>query len=251
MDNLDLLIDLHLEADRQGPGGVEETRLSVLLSGLKGVKDLNIADIGCGTGASTFVLAEQLDARVTAVDFLPGFIERLKFRAESDGLGERISTLGASMEALPFEEQSLDAIWSEGAIYNMGFENGVKTWRCFLKPNGILAVSELIWLTSERPKELDQHWKQEYPEVAVASDKLAILEKNGYSPIGYFPLPEHCWLDNYYHPMKARFAEFLSRNDNSETAQAIVTAEKNEISLYERFSSFFSYGYFVARKIID
>lgn len=34
---------------------------------------------------------------------------------------KRIETLAASVDALPFEEQSFDAIWSEGAIYNIGF----------------------------------------------------------------------------------------------------------------------------------
>lgn len=251
MDNLDLLIDLHRDAKRQGPGGNDETRLSVMLSGLSGSQGLKIADIGCGTGASTLVLAEELDALVTAVDFLPEFLDRLDIAAEREGLGDRIRTLTASMDALPFEERSFDAIWSEGAIYNMGFENGIRAWRDFLKPKGILAVSELTWLTRERPSELEQHWMQEYPEVATASAKMAILEANGYSPVGYFPLSERCWLDNYYRPMQVRFADFLSRNGHSEPARAIVEAEEKEIALYERFSTFFSYGYFVARRTAD
>jgi SAM-dependent methyltransferase len=74
----------------------------------------------------------------------------------------------------------------------MGFENGVREWCQFLKPGGIFAVSELTWLTRERPSELEQHWLREYPEVATASEKLAILEGNGYSPIGYFPLNKQC-----------------------------------------------------------
>jgi hypothetical protein len=40
MDNLDLLIDLHRDAKRQGPGGNDETRLSVMLSGLSGSQGL-------------------------------------------------------------------------------------------------------------------------------------------------------------------------------------------------------------------
>ncbi|GAB6053028.1 class I SAM-dependent methyltransferase [Magnetospira thiophila] len=248
MEGLELLIDLHLDGKRQGPGGDDETRLSVALSGLRDSPGLHIADIGCGTGAATLVLAQELDARITAVDFLPEFLQRLDVAAQRQGLGETIKTRAASMEALPFEAQSLDAIWSEGAIYNMGFENGVKAWRPFLKPGGILAVSELSWLTDERPSELTQHWMREYPEVATASAKMAVLEKNGYTPLGYFPLSEHCWLDNYYRPMQARFADFLSRNNHSESARALVQAEEIEISLYERFSAFFSYGYYVARK---
>jgi SAM-dependent methyltransferase len=251
LDDLSLLVDLHRDAKRQGPGGDEETRLAIALSGLGGSKGLKIADIGCGTGASTLVLAKELDASVTAVDSLPDFLHDLDIAAARENLDERIKTLAASMDALPFEEQYFDAIWSEGAIYNIGFTNGIKAWGRFLKPDGILAVSELTWLTKERPAELEQHWDREYAEVDTASAKMAILENNGFSPVGYFALPKRCWLDNYYRPMQARFAAFLARNGNSEAAAAIVAAEENEIALYERYSAFVSYGYYVARRAAD
>lgn len=251
MDDLDLLIDLHRDAGRQGPGGDDETRLAITLSGLGSARGLMIADIGCGSGASTLVLARELDAVVAAVDFLPEFLEQLVIAAGQLGLSERIKTIAASMDALPFEEHSLDAIWSEGAIYNMGFANGIKAWWRLLKPGGILAVSELTWLTQERPEELERHWMQEYPEVDTASAKIAILEQNGFSPIGYFPLPRQCWLDNYYRPMRARFEKFLSRNENSKAAEAIVAAAEDEIELYERNTAFVSYGYYVAKKTGD
>jgi SAM-dependent methyltransferase len=251
LDDLALLVDLHREGKRQGPGGEDETRLAITLSGLSARKRLKIADIGCGTGASTLVLAKALDASVTAVDFLPDFVRDLDITVERENLGERIETLVARMEALPFEVHSFDAIWSEGAIYNMGFANGIKAWRRFLKPDGILAVSELTWLTQERPAELAQHWMWEYPEVDTASAKIAILEANGFSPVGFFALPTRCWLDNYYRPMQARFAAFLSRHGNSEAAAAIVAAEEREIALYERHSAFVSYGYYLARRVDD
>ena len=251
MDELSLLVDLHRDGKRQGPGGDDETRLAIKLSGLNAGKGLKIADIGCGTGASSLVLAKELDASVTAVDFLPDFLHDLYIAAKRENLGERIETLAASMDTLPFEEQSFDAIWSEGAIYNMGFADGIKAWRRFLKPDGVLAVSELTWLTQKRPAELEQYWMQEYPEVDTASAKMAILEASGFSPIGYFALPKRCWLDNYYRPMQARFAAFLARNGNSEAAAAIVAAEELEIALYERNSVFVSYGYYVARSTAD
>ena len=251
MDNFALLVDLHRGGARQGPGGEDETRLAISLSGLRADKGLKIADIGCGTGASTLVLAKHLDASVTAVDVLPDFLHDLNIAARRENLGDRIETLVASMESLPFEAHSFDAIWSEGAIYNMGFTNGIKAWRRFLKPNGILAVSELTWLTQARPTELEQHWMQEYPQVNTASVKIAALEGNGFSPVGYFTLAPRCWLNNYYRPMQARFAAFLSRHGNSEPATAIVAAEENEIALYERNAAFVSYGYYVARRTAD
>lgn len=251
MDDLQLLMDLHRDTPRQGPGGDIETRLSIEMSGLNNGKNLRIADIGCGTGASTCILAEHLDATIVAVDLLPEFLNRLEIEATRAGFGDKISPLNASMVALPFSEGELDAIWSEGAIYNMGFEAGLKAWHKFLKPDGILAVSELTWLTHERPEDLQTHWEREYSEVDTSSAKMAILEKNGYLPIGYFALSERCWLENYYRPLQLRFAGFLERHGRSVAAKAIVAAEEAEITLYERHKAFVSYGYYIARKIAD
>jgi SAM-dependent methyltransferase len=155
------------------------------------------------------VLASDLDAHVTAVDFLPPFLARLEQTARERGVAGRITTLAASMDELDFDDGSLDVIWSEGAIYNIDFEHGLRSWRRFLRPGGISAVSEITWLTDERPAELEDRWNAEYPEDATASAKLAVLEAAGYTPIGYFPLPPSCWLDHYYGPMQARFAPFL------------------------------------------
>jgi SAM-dependent methyltransferase len=249
MDDLRFLIDLHSAGLRQGPGGDEETRLAIELAGLKAAANLKVAEIGCGTGASTLVLANELDADITAIDFLPEFLARLEVNAERAGLAHHIKTLSASMEALPFAEPEFDVIWSEGAIYNMGFAAGIDAWRKYLKAGGILAVSELTWLTEKRPEELQGHWEKEYPEVDTASGKMATLERLGFSPVGYFPLPEHCWLDNYYRPMQRRFGDFLARHESCEDALAIVSAEENEISLYERHKAFISYGFYIARKL--
>ena len=238
MDELRLLLDLHGDGPRQGPGGNRETSLAVALSGLKGATGLRIADIGCGTGASTLVLARELDAHITAVDFLPDFLDRLEDAAGRSGVADRIITLSASMESLPFAPAAYDAIWSEGAIYNMGFAAGIEAWKRYLKPGGILAVSELTWLTGQRPPGLQAHWETEYAEVDTASAKMAVLERLGFSPIGYFPLPEYCWLDNYYRPMQRCFPDFLARHEHSEAARAIVAAEEDEISLYERHKAF-------------
>ncbi|MEL6875646.1 MAG: methyltransferase domain-containing protein [Pseudomonadota bacterium] len=251
MTELDLIIDLHKDGHRQGPGGDDETRLAVRFSGLRGKPNLKIADIGCGTGAPTLVLAQELDAEVTAVDFLPAFLERLESEAEAAGLSDRITTQAVSMDALTFAPSSLDAIWSEGAIYNIGFAAGVRAWREFLRPGAILAVSELTWLTDVRPAELEAHWTREYPEVATASAKMAILEQAGYAPLGYFPLPKACWLDNYYRPMQGRFPAFLERHDQSKAALAIVRAEQAEIDLFERYSDHFGYGFYIASRTAD
>ena len=122
MEDLQLLIDLHKGADRQGPGGDTETEKALDISMLDRSEPLKIADIGCGTGASTLALARLLKGHITAVDFLQEFLDVLKTNAEKRGVGEKISTLCCSMDNLPFGDEEFDVLWSEGAIYNIGFD---------------------------------------------------------------------------------------------------------------------------------
>lgn len=248
MDELALLVSLHKDNKRQGPGSDEHTRLALHLSGLKHCSNrLRIADIGCGTGASTLVLASELDADITAVDLFPEFLDTLQRNAISAGLGRRIHSLNCSMDALPFEPNSLDAIWSEGAIYNIGFETGIKTFQPFLKSGGILAVSEITWLTRNRPEALTQHWHSEYPDIALASEKSQILEDKGFILKGYFPLPKSCWTTHYYEPLQHRFQDFLNENPDKK-ATDIIEAEKHEIALYDQYHNYYSYGFYIAEK---
>mgnify|MGYP006302527573 CR=1 FL=1 len=248
MAEYQLLIDLYKRTYRQGPGGDAASEKALSLTRTDRTAPVTIADIGCGTGASTLFLARVLNARITAVDFLHNFLEVLEARAENMGLSEKITTLCCSMDNLPFEEAAYDILWSEGAIYTIGFERGVQDWRRFLKVGGFLVVSELTWITASRPSALQQYWEGEYPEIDVASSKIGILEKHGYAPVGYFVLPEQCWLENFYRPLQKNFSDFLSRNNHSEAAQALVEAENQEIELYETYKAHYSYGFYVARK---
>ena len=60
---LDYMISLNLRLDRQGPGSYEETLRAIKLTGLTTASELQILDLGCGTGAQTNVLADTLQGR--------------------------------------------------------------------------------------------------------------------------------------------------------------------------------------------
>ncbi len=250
MSELDLLVDLHLRNPRQGPGSDADTLHAFHLTGVDVNQPLAIADLGCGTGASSLCLASHLPhAHITAVDFLPEFLAELENRAGKAGLDSRITTCEASMDSLPLAEESLELIWSEGAVYNIGFERGIREWKRYLKPGGILVVSEITWLTSSRPDELQTFWDEQYPEIDTASGKISVLEQNGYVLKGYFPLSLQSWMDTYYRPLQAGFSDFLARQHQSIDAVEVVEAEKREMDLFQRHHEYVSYGVYVAEKL--
>ena len=249
MTEMELLIDFHIEAERQGPGSDEDTLKALSFINIKPEIPMKIADIGCGSGAQTLTLAKNINGSITAVDLFPDFLDKLNERAQNLNLENRISTLEKSMEDLSFGNEEYDILWSEGAIYNIGFETGIKKWKRFLKIGGYIAVSEITWKTKKRPKEIEEHWNNEYSEINTASGKLKILEDNGFSPVGFFFIPEKSWIDNYYGPMVKRFDAFLQKHGNSDLAKAIVEGEKKEISLYKNYKDYLSYGFYIAKKL--
>ena len=248
MTEIELMANFYKNLERQGPGSAFETKKALRLTGLGKSNPIKIADIGCGTGVQTLTLAENTNGSITAVDLFPEFLEKLETRAKNLNLNDRITTEVGSMDNLPFDDKEFDLIWSEGAIYIMGFEKGVEQWRRFLKVGGYLAVSEISWITHARPKELEEYWNGGYPEMDTVSNKLKVMEKNGYSPVAHFVLPEYCWLDNYYHPMREHFPEFLEEHDRSKAALAFVRGHEQEIAMYEKYKDYFSYGFYIAQR---
>jgi len=249
---LELITDLYQGLARLGPGSEAATRQALALAeaaGLSRTAPLQIADLGCGTGAATWMLARALPGTITAIDQLPDFLTALEGRRPSASLSACVKTQVADFSSLPFPQESLDLIWSEGAIYNLGFSAGLAAWRPFLKPEGFIAVSELTWLTAQRAAPLEAFWNEAYPEVATASAKLAILERQGFRPVGYFPLPPSCWLEGFYAPLETSLPAFLERHGSSPEAEALTQEVREEAALYRRYGDQVGYGFYIAQRL--
>lgn len=244
-----MIADFFKRVNRQGPGGERETSLAVgLLPDFK--RKIRIADIGCGKGSQTFVLAKEYEAEIDAVDLFPEMTDSIRTKSKELGMEDRIHPIQASMEALPFQPNTYDLIWAEGSIFIMGYENGLNYWKQFLKPEGYIAVTECSWLNSRRPKNIS--WIEDnLPEIDTIEHKIEQMSAAGYEPYAHFALPEHCWTTNYYQPMKPAMEAFLKDHNNSAAALSFVNRLKEEIAYYEENKEYFGYVFYIGKKSRD
>jgi SAM-dependent methyltransferase len=154
-----------------------------------------------------------------------------------------------SMDNLTFRDEELDLIWSEGAIYNIGFERGLNEWRRYLKKGGYFAVSEASWFTDSRPKEIFDFWNDAYPEIDTVSNKIAILQKTGYIPVASFILPEYCWTDNFYTQQVSIQEKFLEKYPGNKTAEELIVNQRHEVVLYNMYKEYYGYVFYIGKKI--
>jgi len=248
MSDLELMVDFYLHIPRQGPGSAKETIKALDYTGLRSLKNLKIADIGCGTGTQTMTLAQNLDGDITAVDLFPEFLNILNENAQKAGFQNRITTDIQTMDNLPYEKDSFDLIWSEGAVYIMGFEQGLISWKPLIRKGGYLVVSEISWFTESRPEELERFWDNAYAEMDTIKSKEKLIKKHEYDLISSFKIPEYCWIANYYDPIRNHLPTYIGKYPHEKAAKNLVEELETEIAMYEKYKKYFGYAFYIARK---
>lgn len=246
--DLELICEYFSTLERQGPGSPEVTKKA-----LSFIENLNekslIADIGCGSGGQTMILAQHAQGKVTGLDLFPAFIDLFNKNVEKLNLQDRVKGITGSMDNLPFKDEELDLMWSEGAIYNIGFQKGLNEWRKFLKTGGYIAVSEVSWFTKERPVEIEKFWLDAYPEIDSIPNKVKQMQEAGYVPVATFILPENCWTEHFYAPQVNAQKAFLEKNAGNKAAIEFIENQRHETQLYNKYKEYYGYVFYIGKKI--
>ena len=246
--DVNLIVEYYSSVERQGPGSPEIT-----IKALSFIDNLSnesqIADIGCGTGGQTMAMAQHTSGKIRGVDLFPTFINLFNSNANKLNLQERVEGIIGSMDNLPFQHEEIDLIWSEGAIYNIGFERGLKEWFKFIKIGGYIAVSEVSWFTNERPTEIDEFWMDAYPQIDTIPNKVEQMQKAGYIPVATFILPENCWTEHFYAPQVLAQEVFLEKYVGNKVAEDFIANQRHETQLYYKHKAFYGYVFYIGKKI--
>ena len=179
----------------------------------------------------------------------PDFINRLKENAKSKGLENRVTGVVGNMENLPFEKNFFDLIWSEGAIDNIGFENGLKHWRDFLKQGGYVAVTCPSWITKEHPSVVEQFWADAGSPLETVEKNIEIMTDSGYGFVAAFVLPEECWTDNYFSPREVAIQNLINKYPQSDTVTEYAQMNRHEVELFMKYKQHYGYVFYIGRAI--
>ncbi|MEW9054018.1 MAG: class I SAM-dependent methyltransferase [Neobacillus sp.] len=245
---MNLFYELHNNIPREGPGNNESTKKAYqIIEKLLPTRPL-ILEIGCGPGMQTIELASLTSGTIVAADLNEGFLAVLQEKVEKYGLQNKVTVEKANMKSLPYSEGQFDVIWSEGAVFIIGFQNGLKEWKQYLKENGILVVSELSWLKSNAPDEPVDFWNHAYPEADTINGNNEKAEKLGYEVIDTFVLPEEGWWEHYYNPLEKKISQLRGKyHQNSEALKSLDEFQK-EVDLYRQYSDYYGYVFYILRK---
>jgi SAM-dependent methyltransferase len=149
-----------------------------------------ILDIGCGSGIPTLELARLSQGEVIGIDIDQPALDKFTSKIKGAGLTDRVKAINRSMLNINFAKGSLDIIWSEGSIYAIGFEGGLRKWKRFLRSGGFMVIHD---------------------EQGNIKEKLEQISSCGYELLGYFTLSEGVWWKEYFAPLEKWVAESQTR----------------------------------------
>jgi ubiquinone/menaquinone biosynthesis C-methylase UbiE len=198
-----------------------------------------IANLVCGTGVQAMLLAKEYkNSHITAVEEDALYFSSINAKAKKNRVQDKIITLLSPLTELPFEEESLDLILSEGAFEELDFGKRLLHWRKYIKPGGYLAMSELCLLTDrELPGELHDYFHDAYldRELETIDYHIAQAKESGFKLHTRLILPDDCWFA-YFDSMKEGMGKLFG------------TDMDEELQFYLNYKEYFAYVYFVLRR---
>lgn len=237
---------VHDGMPREGPGDRASVERALQLAGPLPDRP-DVLDIACGPGGQTLDLADLLpEARITALDAYQPFLRDLEARARAAGLSDRITILHGDMTRLPFEPQSFDLIWCEGAAYIVGFDAALAAWKPLLRPGGVLALTEPVWLKSDPPDAVRACWA-EYPAMEDVPSARRRALAHGYELLGDFVLSDAAWWTTYYGPLETRLEAATARLAGDPVAGAVLAEIRDEIECRRAYPEYYGYLFLVLR----
>jgi hypothetical protein len=122
--------------------------------------------------------------------------------------------------------------------------------RChqLLKNQGYLVVTEAVYLLPDIPEPLRKFWDEGYSDIKDIQGNISLIQKEGFNLLSHFTLPKSSWIDNYYTHMENRMKEMKKKYHNNTIALQVFEECEKEIQMYNAYSDYYGYEFFIMRK---
>jgi len=102
-----------------------------------------VLDIATGTGDLAILMSKTSAERIVGLDISPGMLDIGKQKISTANLSHKIEMILADSEAIPFEDNSFDAVTVAFGIRNFEhLDKGLSEIQRIIKPNGIFVILE-------------------------------------------------------------------------------------------------------------
>jgi ubiquinone/menaquinone biosynthesis C-methylase UbiE len=187
-----------------------------------------ILDIGCGSGVPTLELARLGRGEVIGIDIDRRALEEFGSKIEEAGLANRVKAINCSMLNMEFADGSFDVIWSEGSIFVIGFERGIREWKRFLKPGGFMVIHD---------------------EQGIINEKLEQISNCGYELLGCFTLTKEVWWKEYFASLEKWIVETPPKHGDDPKFLEEYRQAQEELEMFRKHPELNSSVYFVIKKV--
>jgi len=230
---------LHRDLPREGPGEAGDVAWATSL--LRLPRLARMADVACGPGGDIAALLEAApEGHVTALDKIPHFVQAVR---DVWGEDDRVSAFRADMKAIA---NPYDLIWCAGAIYFIGVEKALKSWKKSLLPQGAIAFSQACWRTDTPSERAKAFWQANYPEMTDQAGLNDQIVAAGYEVIGQRIIADTAW-EAYFTPLDARIA--MLRGGADEALNAVLDEAEEEAACWRAHRDEFGYLLSVVRPL--
>ena len=222
MSNIDLY---KIKKDRLRENLLKYTRKAFEL--LTKHNNPRILDVGCGSGIPTMELAKLSGGHITGVDINKFSLDRFRKKVKGTGLTKQIEIVEKTMSILDFPDEYFDIIWTEGSIAAIGFEEGLKRWRRFLKLHGFLVIHD---------------------DISDITKKIKLISDYHYKLISRFIISQKVWWQKYYTPLEKLIQEFHNNYLNDYELIKELSKDQVEIDRSKSNPLLFSSIFYIIQK---